>query len=188
MVADRSSEQAFLGVSALVFAASAATTVVWCRSMSGMGEMLMPGGWTMSMTWMRMPDQTWSLAAASFVGMWTVMMVAMMLPSLIPMLRHYREAVEKTPSTRLGRLTALVSVGYFVVWTLFGMAAFPVGVWLAEIEMHQPAVSRAVPAAAGLVVLIAGVVQFTAWKARHLARCRESHGHGHTLRPDAVTA
>ena len=43
----------------------------------------MPGGWTMSMTWMRMPGQTWPGVAASFLGMWVVMMVAMMLPSLV---------------------------------------------------------------------------------------------------------
>jgi predicted metal-binding membrane protein len=47
-----------------------------------MGEMPMPGRWTMPMAWMRMPGQTWPGAAASFLGMWVVMMVAMMLPSL----------------------------------------------------------------------------------------------------------
>jgi predicted metal-binding membrane protein len=36
------------------------------------------------------PGQTWPGAAASFLGMWVVMMVAMMLPSLVPMLRRYR--------------------------------------------------------------------------------------------------
>ena len=46
----------------------------------------MPGGWSMSMAWMRMPGQTWPGAAASFLAMWAVMMVAMMLPSLVPML------------------------------------------------------------------------------------------------------
>jgi hypothetical protein len=30
----------------------------------------------------------------------------------------------RTGETRLGRLTALVGVGYFFVWTVFGMAAF----------------------------------------------------------------
>src|SRR5438105_3955422 len=66
----RSPEAAFLGVSALLFAASAAGTIAWCASMSAMGEMPMPGGWTMSMAWMRMPDQSWPGAAASFLGMW----------------------------------------------------------------------------------------------------------------------
>jgi predicted metal-binding membrane protein len=75
--------QAFLGVSTLLFAANAAVTS-WCASMSAMGEMPMPGGWTMSMAWMRMPGQTWTGVAASFLGMWVVMMVAMMLPSFVP--------------------------------------------------------------------------------------------------------
>ena len=63
-----------------------------------------------------MPGQTWLPAAASFLGMWIVMMVAMMLPSLVPMLWRYREAVGMKGETRLGRLTALVGVGYFLVW------------------------------------------------------------------------
>ena len=40
------------------------------------------------MAWMRMPGQMWPSAAASFLGMWVVMMVAMMLPSLGPMLHR----------------------------------------------------------------------------------------------------
>jgi len=128
MSSERASQPAFFGVSALLFAASTAVTIVWCASMSAMGEMPMPGGWTMSMAWMRMPGQTWPGAAASFLGMWVAMMLAMMLPSLMPMLWRYRQAVGKTGETRLGRLTALVSIGYFFVWTVFGMAAFPLGV------------------------------------------------------------
>jgi len=179
---------AFVGVSALLFVASAAVTIAWCGSMSDMGEMPMPGGWTMSMAWMRMPGQTWPVAAASFLGMWVVMMMAMMLPSLLPMLRRYREAVGRTGETRVGLLTALVGLGYFFVWTLCGMAAFPLGVALAAIAMQQPALARVVPTAVGVVVLVAGSFQFTAWKARHLACCREAPGHGRTLPADAGTA
>jgi hypothetical protein len=79
--------------------------------MSGMGEMPMPGGWTMSMAWMRMPGQTWPGAAASFLGMWVVMMVAMMLPSLVPMLWRYRQAVGSAGEPRLAGLTALAGPG-----------------------------------------------------------------------------
>jgi predicted metal-binding membrane protein len=125
-----------------------------------------------------MPGQTWPGAAASFLGMWLVMMVAMMLPSLVPMLGRYRQAVGSAGETRLGRLTALVGVGYFLVWTAFGLAAFPLSVALA----------RAVPIAVGVVVLIAGALQFSAWKARHLACCREAPGRGRTLPADAGTA
>jgi hypothetical protein len=64
MAFERLSQQGFLAVSALLFAVSAALTTVWCASMSAMREMPMPGGWTMSMAWMRMPGQTWPGAAA----------------------------------------------------------------------------------------------------------------------------
>ena len=188
MSSERASLQAFLGVSALLFAASAAGTIVWCASMSSMGEMPMPGGWTMTMAWMRMPGQTWPGAAASFLGMWVVMMVAMMLPSLVPMLSRYREAVGRPGEKRLNRLTALVGVGYFFVWTVFGMAAFPLGVALAAVEMQQWALARAVPIAVGVIVLMAGFLQLTAWKLRHLACCREIPGRGRTLPADAGTA
>ena len=188
MASERSSHRAFFGISAVLFAASASVTIVWCASMSAMGEMPMPGGWTMSMTWMRMPGQTWLGAAASFLGMWVVMMLAMMLPSLVPMLWRYRQAIVRTGETRVGRLTALVGAGYFFVWTVFGMAAFPLGVALAMLEMQQPALARAVPIAAGVVVLIAGTLQFSAWKAGHLACCRETPGRGRTLPSNAGTA
>src|SRR6266571_7878546 len=107
MSSERASELTFLGVSALLFTISVAVTIAWCASMSAMGGMSMPGGWTMSMAWMRMPGQTWPGAAASFLGMWTVMMVAMMLPSLVPMLWRYRQVVTRTGDTRLDWLTAL---------------------------------------------------------------------------------
>ncbi len=183
----RASHAAFLGVSALIFVASAAATIAWGASMASM-DMPMPGGWTMSMAWMRMPGQSWPGAAASFLGMWVLMMVAMMLPALVPMLGRYREAVGGASGKRLGGLTALVGMGYFVVWAVLGLAAFPVGVALAKVEMQRPALARAVPVAVGVVVLLAGAFQLTAWKARQLACCREGSVRGRTLPPDAGTA
>jgi predicted metal-binding membrane protein len=149
--------------------------------MSAMGEMPMPGGWTMSMMWMRMPGQTWPGAAASFLGMWVVMMVAMMLPSLVPMLWRYRHAVGRTGRTHLGGLTALVGMGYFFVWVVVGAVVFLLGATLAAIEMRQPALASAVPIAGGAAVLIAGAYQLTTWKARRVACCAEAPGRGRTL-------
>ncbi len=187
-IGERTSGPAFFTVCTLLFAASATVTGLSCASMSAMDGMPMPGGWTMSMTWMRMPGQTWLGAAASFVVMWFVMMVAMMLPSLLPMLLRYRQAVHARSAGCLDGLTALVATGYFLVWTALGIVAFPLGVALAAIEMDQPAIARAVPIMIGAVVAIAGVLQFTAWKSRHLACCREAPGPGRTLPADAGTA
>jgi predicted metal-binding membrane protein len=178
----------FLAVCALLFIASAAVTIAGCASMAAMGGMGMPGGWTMSMAWMRMPEQTWPGAAASFLAMWIVMMVAMMLPSLVPMLWRYRRAVARTGEARVEWLTALVGAGYFAVWSVFGAAAYAVGVALAELTMQRAALARAVPVAVGLVIVTAGALQFTGWRARHLACCREAPGHGRRLPSDAGTA
>jgi predicted metal-binding membrane protein len=179
----------FRTVSALLFVASAAVTIAWCASMSGMGGMEMPGGWTMSMAWMRMPGQSWPGAAATFIGMWTVMTIAMMLPSLVPMLARYRHQVCHATGAgeRLGRLTALVGAGYFFIWILSGALAYPLGVVLTTAEMRMPTLARVVPLAIGLLVLIAGALQFTGWKAHHLACCRGSRG-GRMLPADAATA
>ncbi|MGB8415235.1 DUF2182 domain-containing protein [Paraburkholderia sp.] len=184
----RVSQRAFFGGSALLFTVSTAMTIAGGASMSAMGEMPMPGGWAMSMAWMRMCGQTWPGVAASFLGMWVVMMVAMMLPSLVPMLWRYREAVGGTGETCLGWLTVLVGAGYFCVWTAFGMAVFPLGVALAALEMELPALARAVPLAVAVIVLIAGALQFTAWKARRLACCRNTPGRCLMLSANAATA
>jgi predicted metal-binding membrane protein len=165
---------AFFGVSALLFAASTAATILWGVSMSAMGGMPMPGGWTMSMTWM--PGQDWSGAALTFLGMWVVMMIAMMMPSLVPMLLRYRQAIGTKWHGPVGWLTVLVGAGYFFVWAVFGIAVFPLGVALARAEMQLPELSRAVPAATGMAVLIAGLLQFTGWKTQQLACCRRAAG------------
>jgi predicted metal-binding membrane protein len=127
---------------------------------------------------MAMLEQTWWETAASFLGMWIVMMAVMMLPSLVPMLWRYREAVGTTGRGGLGRLTALVALGYFLIWILCGMVAFPLGAALA----------RGGAIATRLVVLFAGALQFTKWKAHHLACCREAPGHGHALQANLRTA
>ena len=182
------SNRAFLGVSATLFAAAVALTIACCAPMSAMPGMPMPGGWSMSMAWMRMPGHTWTGAAASFVAMWVVMMAAMMLPSFTPMLWRYRQSLVRSSEARLGRMTARVTLGYFSVWALVGLAIFPAGVAMAGVEMEHPALSRAVPIAAGFVILAAGALQLTKWKARRLACCRQEPARGCTLPGDGRTA
>ena len=168
-------DRAFWAVSLLIFAGSLAGTIAVCGSMAG--GMPMPGGWAMSMTWMRMPGQTWMGAAAAFLAMWVLMMVAMMLPSLAPALSQYRrrltgQARRTEPSC--GRLTLWVGLSYFLVWALVGAAIYPLGALLAAAEMRSEALARNVPLAAGAALLLAGVVQLTSWKAGLLRQCREA--------------
>jgi predicted metal-binding membrane protein len=82
---------------------------------------------------------------AAFLSMWIAMMVAMMLPSLAPILAR-----------RSNRMT--FALGYFVVWMFCGAVAYAIG--------------GALSVAASIVILIAGLVQLTPWKLRHLECCR----------------
>jgi predicted metal-binding membrane protein len=166
----------FVGICFLLFVASGAVTVVWSTSMSDMAAMPMPGGWTMTMVWMRASRQTWPGAAATFLGMWIVMTAAMMLPSLVPVLWRYRESIDRSGDTRRGWPLVLAGVGYFVVWTVFGLAAYVIGVLIAILAMRHPALSHAMPLAAGAVLVIAGALQFAPWKHRHLACWRQASG------------
>ncbi|HEX6808450.1 MAG TPA: DUF2182 domain-containing protein [Gemmatimonadaceae bacterium] len=156
--------------------------------MSSMPAMPMPGGWKMSMAWVRMPGQTRLAEGASLVGMWTVMMVAMMTPSLIPMLQRYRRAIGWLGGTALGQPTAMAGLGYYLVWNAFGIALIVSGIALASIAMRFALLARAVPVAARGIMVIAGGFQFTRWKARHLAGCREDATCEHALDGHAPSA
>ena len=114
-----------------------------------------------SMPWMRMPGQSWLGAAAMFIAMWAVMMIAMMTPSLVPTLWRNRHRLA-------------IAAGYFFVWILVGAAVYPIGVVVAFATMRWPALAHAVPTAGGVVILLAGFLQLTAWKARQLQACRSS--------------
>jgi predicted metal-binding membrane protein len=137
------------------------------------GAMPMPGDWTMEMAWMRMPGQSWLDAGVMFSGMWAAMMVAMMLPSSLPMLLLYGRVVRSRGESHSGLLVWLMGGAYFVVWTLFGVVAFGMGVTVAGAAMRSTSVSQAVPLAAGAAFVVAGIYQLTPWKSACLTHCRD---------------
>jgi predicted metal-binding membrane protein len=170
------SRPVFFGMLAPPFFASLLATLAWGVSMVNMAGIPMPGGWILSMAWMPMCGQTWAGTAATFVGMWGVMMVAMMLPPLAPALWRYHQAVAGAAVP-----TLLAALGYFSVWILACAAIFPVGAVLASAALELPGLARGLPAAGGAVVLAAGMAQFGAWKARQLACCRAEPRCGYGL-------
>jgi predicted metal-binding membrane protein len=167
------SQRAFIAVCAAIFVVAWVVTIQWCGAMNGMPGMDMPGGWTMSMTWMRMPGQTWPDHFSMFMGMWMVMQVAMMMPVLAPMLLRYRKALDGAARSRESSLTLVVAFGYFMVWSALGAVLYPLGVALGAATMELPQLSRLVPQAATLMLMFTGALQFSPWKARQLACCRD---------------
>jgi predicted metal-binding membrane protein len=143
-----------------------------------MPTMPMLAGGTASMAWMPMCGQSWIAAAASFLVMWTLMMAAMMLPSWVPMLWRYRQSVGRAGEWPRAGPAVLVAAGYLLVWALVGAAVYPLGYGTVAAAMRWPALARAMPIATGLVMVIAGALQFSRWKARHLACCRGCQSSG----------
>ncbi len=137
---------------------------------------------------MTMPQQAWYGAAAGYLGMWMAMMVPMMLPSLVPMLSRYRRSVHGAEGIHLHGLTALAGVGYFVIWAVLGLAAYAAGAGVMAVEMRWGNVAQWLPVAAGGLLLVAGGVQLTSWKARRLALCREGSARGCPPAPNALAA
>jgi predicted metal-binding membrane protein len=120
-------------------------------------------------------------AAAAFLGMWVAMMAAMMLPSVAPALWRYRVAAVAAPA----------GFAYLGVWTAIGAAAYALGIALANFRIPLLALAdfSAVvdfgPRSDGVIVVAAGLVQFTRWKSRRLACCRRSV---HAVATDGITA
>jgi predicted metal-binding membrane protein len=159
---DWRNERPLLATCALAFIASAWVTVAWCGSLCDMPGMGM---------WFRMPGQSRLDHFAMFEGMWMVMMVAMMMPVLVPALIRYRQVTARDVAPGW-RPAAFVAGGYFAVWTVVGMLIYPLGIAVAAMIAEVPALSRVAPWAAGLLVILAGVLQFSRLKARQLECCR----------------
>jgi predicted metal-binding membrane protein len=128
----------------------------------------------MSMAWMRMASQSPLAHAGMFLVMWTAMMIAMMLPSVMPVvLLHQRLISHRIEQGRqaAGSQVFLLA-GYFSVWAAFGIVAYAAGMTLAGAAMRSIRVSLFIPAATGAALAAAGVYQLTPWKQICLRHCR----------------
>ena len=105
-------------------------------------------------------------ALAPFLGTWTLMMAAMMLPSAAPMILLHRLGADGTGAAREVRSAIFVG-GYLVVWGSVGIL-----VWLAAriAEQVVPHDARALAVAA--VLGVAGLYQLTPLKDVCLRACR----------------
>jgi predicted metal-binding membrane protein len=95
------------------------------------------------------------MGAGLWIGAWTVMMAAMMLPSTSPLVLLYARQSTATSS-------ALLTAGYVAVWAGVGLAAY-------GIDMRLPDPSNRV---VGAVLIGAGLYQLTPLKTACLKRCR----------------
>lgn len=103
--------------------------------------------------------------------MWVVMMVAMMLPSSVPMMLAFSRETRPPAGQGSRRLGAFVA-GYLLVWTVFSLAMTLLQWALLESRLINPMMESRSPLFGGLLLVAAGLFQFTPLKNACLAACR----------------
>ncbi len=126
----------------------------------------------MEMAGMVMPmTHRWTLADAWLTfAMWSVMMVAMMLPSASPMLSMYARIASSRERSRPYHVWAFAA-GYLAVWTAFSAAATALQFALQSTAIVSDAM-KVTPLWGGAILAVAGIYQLTPLKNVCLNRCR----------------
>ncbi len=117
---------------------------------------------------------TMGLALLPFLGLWVVMMAAMMLPSVAPVAVLWTRVISGT-SAGLGRIARLGTFlgGYLLTWALVGAAAFAALIGTGRLLTASPTAAKWLGVA---IFTAAGIYQLTPWKDWCLRRCRSPVG------------
>ena len=107
-----------------------------------------------------------------FVGVWVVMMAAMMLPSVSPTVALYaRMTRSRSPVAPL-----LFTAGYLVAWSLIGVLAFTFATVAGSVVTDVLAWDNAGRWVAGVTLIVAAAYELTPLKDACLGRCRSPLG------------
>ena len=119
-------------------------------------------------------DSNWTMGniVAVFV-MWAAMMMAMMLPAAAPMVLTF---VNWCRHKQQSSLAWLFATAYLVIWTLFSAAATVLHWGLQESGMITPMMASSSIWLTGVLLLVAGAIQFTPLKQVCLRHCRTPMG------------
>jgi predicted metal-binding membrane protein len=111
-------------------------------------------------------EAMFDMAAPVFMVMWVTMMVAMMFPTIAPIVLLHRLVVRRQGG---GVVPSVCFVGgYLLVWTVAGLVPLALLLASREITVEASLVGRA----AGAVIALAGAYQFTRWKQTCMRACR----------------
>lgn len=125
-----------------------------------------------------------------FVTGWTVMVIAMMLPTSLPLISIFRSITRGREDRNL--LVSLLITGYLTVWTLFGIIVCFGGRALREGVGQSSWLEANMWVLGAGVLMLAGLYQFTSLKYRCLDKCRSpfgfvvEHWRGSRERPQAL--
>ncbi|MBV9207001.1 MAG: DUF2182 domain-containing protein [Actinobacteria bacterium] len=118
------------------------------------------------------------LVFGQFLLLWVVMMAAMMLPSVAPVASMYVTVLRSRRNGAAAARVAALVAGYLLAWTAFGVAAFGLSRALGKLAPMGMgmAPSRLAVWSAAVILVVAGLYQFTPLKAVCLRHCRSPLG------------
>lgn len=154
--------------------------VLWLAADMDMGGMDMTGFRMIpaGLGFMAPANAPWGVTEFAFVFvMWAVMMIGMMAPSAAPMILMYARVgrqgnVEGKPLAATGWFAA----GYFLAWTGFSLAATLVQWMIERAALLDSRMASASNVLGGIVLIAAGVYQWSPLKDVCLARCQSPIG------------
>lgn len=112
---------------------------------------------------------TMGFSVGAFVAVWTLMMAAMMLPSVAPLASLYARSITANRAVRVSSLIA----GYLVIWAVAGVPAYGLA-WLTSwLDVHH---SLAAHSLAVAIFAACGIYQLTSLKDQCLSHCRTPFG------------
>jgi predicted metal-binding membrane protein len=149
-----------VAVVAVLVALAAVAWAITARQAYDMGSMVSG----LANVGQRMPND---MAAPVFMGMWLAMMAAMMLPTVAPMVLAHHMVINARGEGWMP--TAVFVAGYLAVWTAIGVV--PMLAFLGFRGLMAPAPGWLTPVG-GIVLVGAGIYQFTPWKGACLKACR----------------
>jgi predicted metal-binding membrane protein len=109
-------------------------------------------------------------------AMWAVMMIAMMLPTASPLVLLYGAAARRSAPRTASQQTYALAAGYVLAWTVFSLAATVLQRVLTSLLLVSPMMEAANHRVSGVLLLIAGVYQWTPLKQACLRTCQSPLG------------
>src|SRR6266481_4955878 len=149
----------FVGLTSIV-----AVSWIYLLNGAGMPAMDMGGG-----KMMLMPPPSWSVGYAAITfAMWSIMMVAMMIPSATTTILGVASRAEGVSAA------AFFTIGYLIVWIGFSVVTTMAQWAFDSAHLLSDAMAIRSEVAAGLVVVAAGLYQLSPLKKNCLRRCCSS--------------
>jgi predicted metal-binding membrane protein len=106
------------------------------------------------------------MSAATFLAMWATMMVAMMFPTVAPIVLLHRMVARRRGDGVLS--TIAFAAGYLIVWTAAGLVPLAVLVVFRNVAHDTGWVAPL----GGVVLIVSGAYQFSRWKQACQRACR----------------